>query len=176
MRERPGLRTLTQTFSFPDASCDEVAAVLADAPLVGDRSIFGNRFARSTTTAGDVRRVLGFRPAPGPLLSFDVEMTQRRPESGVMVLVDFGQPTRTRPYLDGQFVWFLTDTDGGGAVLREEINTDAALEVVERPLHGSRFSLRRLLFFSGGHQQVMKAVAANIRALLDTEHPPPPHR
>ena len=167
------MRTLSQTFPFPDASHHEVASVLADAPLVGPGSLFGDRFARSTSTEGLVRRLEGFRPAPGPLLSFDVEMTQRRSESEVTVVVDFSQPARRRPYLDGQFVWLISAADGGGgAVLREEINTERALEIVERPLHGSRFSLRRFLFFSGGHQQVMKAVAGNIRVLLEESRSP----
>lgn len=168
MHDRSGLRTLAQTFTFPNVTCDELAQVLASAPLVGEGSIFGNRVTKSTKTEGNVRYAHGFQPAPGPLLRFDVVITQSRLEPRVLVTLEFQQPTRKRPYLAGQFVWLLSDaTDGTGAVLREEINTPDALGIVDEPLHGSRFSLRRFLFFAGGHQRLMKDVTANIQTLLD---------
>ena len=111
--------------------------------------------------------MIGFEPVPVPLLRFDVEMRQRRTETGVEVIVEFSQPDLRRPYLAGQFVWLLSDVDDGkAAVLREEINTPTALQIVERPLHGSRFNVRRFLFFAGGHKRLMKDVVRNIRDLL----------
>ncbi len=167
MYETPGLQTLTQEFSFPDSNVNDLANVLTNAPLVGDGSIFGNRVAESTTSDGDVRRLHGFEPVSVPLLRFDVETRQHKTGTGVEIILEFSQPSRRRPYLAGQFVWLLTDSDDGTtAVLREEINTSIALSIVDRPLHGRRFSLRRYLFFAGGHQRLMKDVAANIRTLL----------
>ena len=167
MSEQTRLRTITQTFSFPGSTADQLARVLASAPLVGDRSIFGNRTIESTSSEGNVRHVRGFEPAPVPLLRFDVEIRQRRTNNDVHVILEFSQPQRERPYLAGQFVWLLSDTaEGTAAVLQEEINTPTALQIVERPLHGHRPSLRRYLFFAGGHKRLMKDVAANIRSLL----------
>jgi hypothetical protein len=166
MFEGSNLRTLSQTFRFPNASMDDLARVLADAPLTGGRSIFGNRKTRSTSSEGEVRRMFGFEPAPLPLLRFDVEMRQNRTEAGVEVLIEFMQPNIQRPYLTGQFVWLLSDSDAEGAVLQEEINTPAALSRVERPLSGGGLSFRRFLFFAGGHKRLMKEVAANLRDLL----------
>ncbi len=112
--------------------------------------------------------MIGFQPVPLPLLRFDVELRQRRRETDTEVIVEFSQPHLKRPYLVGQFVWLLGDTDdGSGAVLQEEINTPAALEIVERPLHGHALSIRRFLFFAGGHKRLMESVAANLRRLLD---------
>ncbi|MGI9605949.1 MAG: hypothetical protein ACR2P0_07390 [Acidimicrobiales bacterium] len=159
------MRELAQTFRFGGVTSDRLAEVLATAPMVGSASIFGNRTTKSTSTEGNVRRAIGFEPAPIPLLCFDVEMTQQAADNGLSVVLDFTQPARRNPYLAGQFVWFLED-DSDGALLREEINTPAALEIVGRPLHGSGRSLRRWLFFSGGHQRLMKDVVVNIEALL----------
>ncbi|MDH3227461.1 MAG: hypothetical protein OEM67_10290 [Thermoleophilia bacterium] len=168
MHDQSGLRTLTQTFRFPGATADELACVLANAPLVGERSIFGNRVAKSTTSDGDSRQAYGFQPAPGGLLRFDVEIRQLRRQTGVQVTLEFSQPHRKRPYLAGQFVWLLSDADdGAAAILREEINTPTALAIVDRPLHGHRFSLRRYLFFAGGHKRLMRDVERNIASLLE---------
>ena len=167
MADRRGLRTLSQTFTFPGATAEEVAHVLATAPLVGDSSIFGARTTESTSTDGAVRSVIGFEPVPIPLLRFDVTMTQQRADDGATIVLEFRQPSRRRPYLAGQFVWLIGDGDGdSGAVLQEEINTPAALDLVDEPLHGTPFSLRRLLFFSGGHRRLMQDVIGNIGALL----------
>ncbi len=87
------------------------------------------------------------------------------------VLLEFTQPQRCRPYLAGQFVWLLED-EPDAAVLHEEINAPAALNIVNRPLHGSALSLRRWLFFNGGHQRLMKSVAGSISALLVAEAGP----
>ena len=167
MDDTAGLRTLNQTFRFPGASAGTLAQILAEAPLVGDGSIFGSRKVKSTTTEDDVRRAVGFEPAPIPLLRFDTELRQQRTDHGVQVILEFSQPDRQRPYLAGQFVWLLTDTDDGtAAVLQEEINTPVALGIVDRPLHGRRLSFRRWLFFAGGHRRLMKDVEKNITALL----------
>lgn len=159
------MRELTQTFRFPGSTAREVGTVLAAAPLVGASSIFGSRTVKATSTTDGVRRAVGFEPAPVPLLRFDVEISQRDSASGTVVMLEFTQPQRRRPYLAGQFVWLLAD-DADGAVLREEINTRAALEFVSLPLHGSAASLRRWLFFAGGHRRLMGDVVANISALL----------
>ncbi|NNF56154.1 MAG: hypothetical protein HKN03_17130 [Acidimicrobiales bacterium] len=165
------LRELAQTFHFPGSSQVQLAHVLATAPLVGDGSIFGSRAVKSTRTSGSVRRATGFEPAPIPLLRFDVEISQEIISTGTLVLLEFSQPHRRRPYLAGQFVWLLEDAPDM-AVLREEINTPAALEIVKTPLHGSPLSFRRWLFFKGGHQRLMNEVAANIGTLLATEAGP----
>ena len=161
-----GLRRLSQTFTFDGADVDDVARVLAEEPLVGPNSVFGNKKVKKAGSAGAVRRLEGFEPAPVPLLRFDVELRQEPTDDGVQVLVEFSQPARHRPYLAGQFVWLLS-AGGHGAVLDEEINTPTALEIVDRPLCGHRFSIRRWLFFAGGHQRLMAEATANIRALLD---------
>lgn len=161
------MRTLAQSFRFPGASKDRLAEILATAPLVGENSIFGNRKVESTSTDAEVRRAIGFEPAPIPLLRFDVEIRQQVNDSGItLVVLNFDQPHRRRPYLAGQFVWQLEDEPDTAAVLREEINTPTALSIVTRPLHGSPMSFRRWLFFAGGHQRLMKDVAANLRDLL----------
>ena len=160
------MRSLRQTFRFRGATADDLARVLADAPWVGDRSIFGHRAVRSAGASGETREIIGFEPLPVPLIRFDVKMSQQRAESHVQVLIEFSQPQRKRPYLAGQFVWLLSDEDGD-ALLQEEINTPVALGIVDRPLHGRGWSLRRYLFFAGGHERLMKDVEANVRALLD---------
>ncbi len=166
MNDLPRLRTLSQTFTFAGAHADDVARVLAEAPLVGPNSVFGNKKVTSAGSPGTVRRMEGFEPAPVPLLRFDVGFRQERTDTGVQVIVDFSQPGRKRPYLTGQFVWLLSD-GGVGAILDEEINTPAALGIVDRPLHGRRFSARRWLFFAGGHRRLMAEATTNMRALLD---------
>ena len=93
-------------------------------------------------------------------------MRQRVTDSGALVVLEFSQPDCDPPYLAGQFVWKLEDEPNGTAILQEEINTPAALETVSRSLHGSSPSFRRWLFFAGGHQRLMKEVAANLRSLL----------
>lgn len=161
------MRELTQSFRFPGASKDRLAEILATAPLVGENSIFGNRKVTSTSTDADVRCAIGFEPAPIPLLRFDVKLRQQVADTNrTSVVLDFDQPGRSRPYLAGQFLWLLTDEPDTTAVLREEINTPTALGIVDRPLHGSPMSVRRWLFFAGGHQRLMKDVAANLRLLL----------
>lgn len=162
------LRTLSQTFAFAGAHVDDVARVLAQAPLVGANSVFGNKKVTSAGSSGEVRRMEGFEPAPLPLLRFDVGFRQEPTDTGVNVVVEFSQPGRKHPYLTGQFVWLLSDGDDG-AILDEEINTPAALAMVDRPLHGHRFSARRWLFFAGGHQRLMAEATTNIRALLSTK-------
>lgn len=162
------LRTLAQTFRFEGVTADRLAHVLATAPLIGAASLFGQRTARSTSSNGDTRELLGFEPLPFPLLRFDIAFHHRRTQDGGLIVVEFSQPERQRPYLAGQFVWLISDVnDETAAVLREEINTPAALEIVDRPLSGHGISVRRFLFFAGGHARLMKDVAANIRALLD---------
>lgn len=165
------MRELAQTFRFPGSTTSQLANLLATAPLVGPESIFGPRTVESSSTKDNVRYAVGFEPAPIPLLRFDVEISQEDTGSGTRVLLEFTQPQRQRPYLVGQFVWMLEDTPDG-VILREEINTSAALEIVSRPLHGSALSVRRWLFFKGGHQRLMKDTSGNIRELLATESGP----
>lgn len=172
MGEGHQMRELSQTFRFPGASADRLADILATAPLVGDESIFGNRNVQSTSTDGNVRRAVGFEPAPIPLLRFDVEIRQQQSATGTLVILEFTQPQRRRPYLAGQFIWQLEDRHQATAVLQEDINTPTALEIVNRPLDGSPLSFRRWLFFSGGHQRLMKEVANNLRSLLAAEPGP----
>ena len=160
------MRTLTQTFRFPGSQAADLMRVFAEAPLVGGGSIFGNRSVRSTASDGGVRRINGFEPAPVPLIRFDVEMRLRHSEPEPHVVVEFSQPERKRPYLEGQFVWLMSDAEEKGAVLTEEINTPRALSFVEKPLHGRPFSARRWLFFAGGHARLMKDAVANLRTLL----------
>ena len=160
------MREIRQTFRFASTSSKALADVLATAPLVGADSIFGIRNVESTWTGAGERHLKGFEPAPIPLLRFDIHMQHRLTGSGAFVVLEFSQPECVRPYLAGQFVWALEDGPDGTALLREEINTLAALEIVSRPLHGSSLSFRRWLFFAGGHQRLMKEVAANVRSLL----------
>lgn len=160
------MKELSQTFRFPGASAGQLAGLLATAPLVGNNSIFGDRKVKSTSTNAGVRRAIGFEPAPIPLLRFDVEIRQRDTETGTLVVLDFEQPQQRRPYLTGQFIWQLQDGPDTTAVLQEDINTETALAIVSRPLHGSTPSFRRWLFFTGGHQRLMGDVAGNLRELL----------
>lgn len=168
------MRELTQTFRFREATKDRLAEILATAPLVGENSIFGNRRVGSTSTEAGIRQAIGFEPAPIPLLRFDVKLQQQVTDDLITVILDFEQPGRVRPYLAGQFVWLLSDEPGPTAVLREEINTPAALSIVEQPLHGSPMSFRRWLFFAGGHQRLMKDATDNLEHLLkaDTDQIP----
>lgn len=161
------MRTLEQTFRFPGATKDQLAGLFAAAPLVGDNSIFGNRKVASVSSDGPVRRALGFEPAPIPLLRFDVAFHQEAIDDATVVVVEFAQPSKRRPYLGGGFIWRLED-DGDGAILNEEINTPAALAIVSGPLDGASPSFRRWLFFAGGHKRLMHDVADNLEALLDT--------
>ena len=117
------LRTLSEQFLFPGASSDRLAKLLWEAPLIGDDSIFGEHPEARAEDATDVRHVSSFSPAPG--FRFDVEM--RRHDAGTF-LMGFRQPTRIRPYLSGDFVWFVTQSQEG-ALFDEQINTARALEV-----------------------------------------------
>ena len=69
------------------------------------------------------------------------------------------------PYLQGSFVWAVSDA-GDGAVFDEQINTERALQVAAEPLTGPRPSLRRWLFFRAGHKQVMAKATANLATLV----------
>ncbi|MCP4385665.1 MAG: hypothetical protein GY798_30365 [Hyphomicrobiales bacterium] len=165
MDDRSRLRTLSQTFRFEDADTSRLAEVLAQAPLVGAGSIFGKRTILTTASEGETRIIHGFEPVP--LFRFDVMMQPRAIDTGVEVIVTFSQPERRRPYLAGQFVWLLSDAeDQTAAILREEINTPVALAIVDEPLDGAPYSLRRFLFFAGGHKKLMQDMATNLRALL----------
>lgn len=155
-----GLTTLEQEFRFADADAAGISAVLRTSPLVGSASIFGDRPGVEGPRTDTTRELLGFSPAPG--FRFDVAMTER--DEGVLLL-RFSQPDRSVPYLQGDFLWTVTDTRGG-AVLAEDINTDRALEIGEAPLDGPKPSLRRWLFFRLGHGQVMRRATHNIAELV----------
>lgn len=163
------MRELVQAFRFAGATKEELADVLSTAPLLGDRSIFGSRRVESTSTEDGARRAIGFEPVAIPLLRFDVGIQRHDAGSEIRFIVEFSQPGQRRPYLVGQFVWLLGEDSGPTAVLREEINTATALEIVDTPLHGAPLSFRRWLFFSGGHQRLMKVVAANLRSLMGAD-------
>ncbi len=154
-----GRSTLEQRFLFADAHASSVADALLTAPLVGERSIFGKRPGREVARDGG-RSLRGFSPAPG--FCFDVDLTPR--DEGLFV-VGFTQPDRATPYLEGEFTWTVQHA-AHGALLDEQINTAAALAVVDEPLDGPRPSLRRRLFFLAGHRRVMQGAARNLAALL----------
>lgn len=159
---RQGLTTLAQRFVFSGdgLSAAGLASLLMHAPLVGERSVFGNRPGREEPAAGSgSRTVRNFSPAPG--FRFDVELT-RLEET---ILVRFSQPGRSRPYLQGQLAWILEDVPTGVA-LDEQVNTDRAMTLVDEPLSGARSSLRRWLFFRVGHVRVMRGATRNLAALV----------
>ncbi len=159
---REGLTTLEQRFLFGGEGADAqtLSAVLLTAPLTGAGSIFGDRPGETNARTEQSWTVQRFSPAPG--FSFDVDLTQR---SDGEFVVRFSQPERRVPYLEGEFLWTVTD-EPGGAVLDEQINTESAHVVVSEPLHGARPSIRRWLFFRAGHQQVMSRMTNNVAALL----------
>ncbi len=153
-----GRPTLEQRFVLAGADAEAVVDALLSAPLVGERSVFGDRPGQETG-GGAGRRLGGFSPAPG--FRFDVELT---PAGDRRFVVRFAQPGRRVPYLQGGFTWTVRDGPHG-AELDEQINTPDALAVAGEPLGGPRRSLRRWLFFRVGHAQVMKAATANLAAL-----------
>lgn len=155
------LTILEQTFRFRgDATAGLAADVLMSAPLTGADSVFGERPGQEGPRTGTSRTVRGFSPAPG--FTFDVEL--RRADATTFV-VTFTQPDRSTPYLSGDFLWSFRDT-ADGVELHEQINTEEALRVVDRPLTGDGPSLRRWIFFRVGHGQVMAAATRNLAALL----------
>lgn len=158
-----GRDVLEQRFLFEgaNASASAISRILLTAPLVGERSVFGDRPGEESGKSDRSRTMRGFSPAPG--FSFDVDLT---PIDDEAFIVRFSQPRRRVPYLQGEFLWTVTD-EQGGAVLDEQINTDRALEAVGEPLDGPRFSFRRWLFFRVGHRQVMANATRNIAALID---------
>jgi len=159
---RRGLTTLEQRFRFMDGGgAAAIAGILLSAPLVGRDSIFGDRPGDEGARSDTSRTLRKFSPAPR--FQFDVDLAQQ--EEGLF-LVRFSQPGRDVPYLQGDFVWWVAD-ENGGAVLDEHINTERALLLVGEPLSGPRPSLRRWLFFRAGHIQVMKNAMSNIALLLD---------
>ena len=161
-RKRDGLDTLEQRFQFtgPAVTAAVLKELLRTAPLVGKGSVFGDRPGVEVEAGEGSRSLRGFSPAPG--FRFDVDLTER---AGGFT-VNFSQPDRDVPYLQGSFLWLISD-DGTDAVLDEQINTAQALEVVDEPLGGSRPSLRRWLFFRAGHKQVMNGAVTNLAALVD---------
>ncbi len=162
LSRRGGLTALEQRFRFEgeDATAAALAEALMAAPLTGPASIFGERPGREEPGDATTRRLRGFSPAPG--FRFDVELGRR---DGGAFLVRFSQPERDTPYLQGELVWWVGD-EPDGAVLDEQINTEAAMTVATEPLNGPRPSLRRWLFFRVGHAQVMRRATSNLASLL----------
>ena len=157
-----GRDTLEQRFRFEGdgISADQIASVLLNSPLIGEKSVFGNRPGEETARTDGSRNVVGFSPAPG--FRFDVAITPRNGSFRVR----FTQPDRTVPYLQGDLLWSIAD-EPDGAVFDEQINTQRALAVVTEPLGGDGRSLRRWLFFQMGHKQVMSRATRNIGDILD---------
>ena len=153
------LTTLEQRFLFTGAKTAAIRNVLATAPLVGARSIFGDRPGTEGTDPEGVRTLAGFSPAPG----FRFDVTMSRLKAGLFV-VRFSQPDRRVPYLAGEFVWAIQKVNGG-TMFNEEINTEAAMNTVSEPLAGSGRSVRRWLFFRAGHKRVMDGATRNIAVL-----------
>ncbi len=163
---REGLTTLEQRFSFGGgANAAAIARVLLTAPLTGAGSVFGDRPGEAGPRTASSSTLRGFSPAPG--FRFDLDLTQH--DDGVL-LVQFSQPDRSVPYLQGDLVWTISD-EATGAVIDEQINTERAFRVATEPLSGPRPSLRRWLFFRVGHKQVMTRATNNIAALLDSQAP-----
>lgn len=158
--KRDGYTTLEQRFRFDGVDATAVTSVLMTAPLVGADSIFGNRPGTEVTHTAQRRSLQGFSPAPA--FRFNVDMELRNQSEFV---VRFTQPLRRVPYLQGSFLWTVTD-EGDGAVFDEQMNTARALAVSSEPLGGPRPSLRRWLFFRAGHKQVMANATGNIASLL----------
>ncbi len=157
-----GLATLRQRFHFEGnlVTAARIRDILLTAPLIGKDSVFGDRPGQEGP-APTSRMLIGFSPAPG--FRFDVNLEER---NGGLFVVRFSQPDLRIQYLQGDFVWTLTD-ERDGADLAEEINTEAALSIVRQPLKGDKPSLRRWLFFRVGHRQVMSAATANIAGILN---------
>ena len=164
---RQGLTTLEERFRFEGdgANAAAIAGVLLTAPLTGGDSVFGDRPGEEDSRTDSSRTLRAFSPAPG--FRFDVDLAQQ--DEGVF-LVQFSQPDRNVPYLQGDLVWTVAD-EGNGAVLDEQINTERAFQVASEPLSGPRPSLRRWLFFRAGHKQVMSRATNNIAALLNRQAP-----
>lgn len=154
--------TLEQRFELRGPHVDRamVSDVLMTAPMLGARSIFGERPGTEGAGSDGSRHLRGFSPVRG--FVFDVDL--RRIDEGFVVRLS--QPGRRKPYLHGDMLWIVDDTPGG-AVLDEQINTGRALQVVDEPLGGAPRSLRRRLFFRVGHKQVMLGATRNIGALID---------
>jgi hypothetical protein len=158
--------TLEQRFEFSggEASAGAITDVLLTAPLTGAGSVFGNRSGTEREGTERSRSLRGFSPVPG--FKFDVDLSFQG--EGVFA-VRFTQPDRNVPYLQGDVMWTVADRPGG-ATFDEQVNTEAALEVVSEPLGGSSPSLRRWLFFRVGHKAVMAGAARNIAELVDERH------
>lgn len=160
--KRAGLFTLEQRFWIEGARADRVATILWNEPLIGARSILGDRPGARSREEGGRRIVEGFSPVPG--FRFDVILERRE---RLVYVVRFGQPEREVPYLKGECAWLLSDGEHG-ALFDEQINTDRAMEHIREPLTGPRPSLRRWLFFRVGHLLVMDQALRNIAALCSS--------
>jgi hypothetical protein len=158
--ERKGLTTLEQRFVFEGVTVPRLAQVIWSKPLVGDGAIFGN-MAREGQDTPRGRLARDFRPAA--TFCFDVRI---RKESEEMFIINFSQPDRETPYLDGDALWLIYESPTGeGTVLVEHINDRVALEKRAAPLQGAKPSLRRWLFFKFGHASAMDAITNRIARL-----------
>jgi hypothetical protein len=159
--ERKGLVTLSQRFLFERTSVEQLIKTIWARPLVGDGSIFGH-MAREGQDTPKGRLARDFRPAP--TFCFDVRI---RREGDAMFMVNFSQPGREVPYLEGDALWSLYDSPTGeGALLVEHINDATALDKRCLPLTGKKPSLRRWLFFKFGHANAMDNIMKRIAAFI----------
>jgi hypothetical protein len=152
-------RTLEQSFRFVGIGCEPLLELMWRVPLIGARSVFGERPGATALDEGGTRKVRGLSPAP--TFRFDLSLQRIEPRA---ILVGLAQPDRSVAYLAGQLGWFLSDVEGG-AMLEEQIDTACALEVAKQPLGGPQASLRRWLFFRAGHARVMDLAMGNIASL-----------
>ncbi len=158
--EHKGHTSLEQRFLFPGQTYERLAKALWTRPLVGPGGLFGTKGREGQDTPKG-RLVRDFSPAP--TVRYDIRI---RRETESLFTVNFSQPDREVPYLDGDAVWMLyEDPTGDGALLVEHINDRQALEWRAAPLTGKKASLRRWCFFRFGHAQVMDEVTANLARL-----------
>ena len=130
-----GRTTLEQRFVIPGVTASELAGLLWDSPAVGCDSLFGIRRHGQVERGRDYRLISGLVPAP--TIEFDVWLREIPGETR-RFCVEFTQPGRATPYLDGEFIWTLRtllDVDGPATELHEQINTPEALRLVGRPLN-----------------------------------------
>lgn len=159
--ERKGLTTLEQRFSFEGVSTERLSATIWSRPLVGNGSILGTK-AREAQETPRGRLARDFRPAS--TFCFDLRI---RKEAEGLFIVNFSQPNREVPFLDGDAVWTVYDNPTGeGALLVEHINDVAAVEKRAAPLTGPKPSFRRWLFFKLGHASAMDEITKRIAAMV----------
>ncbi len=155
-----GLASLEQKFRLSGTTASAVADVMWTRAMIGAASILGEQPRARFETVGEARVVRDFSPVPG--FRFDVALRRTSPSS---FIVRFDQPDRATPYLRGEFLWSVSDSDGA-AIFDEQINTPEARNHITEPLDGPKPSLRRWMFFRAGHAKVMDQALERVAALL----------